>query len=38
LKYTSTNGDLSTGNFTAFVTVDIDKYVAYADGLTFVNP
>jgi hypothetical protein len=38
LKYTSTNGALTTGNFTAFITTDIDNFVAYADGLTFVNP
>ena len=32
LKYTHTNGDLSTGSFTAFLTTDIHKWVAYAKG------
>lgn len=32
--YTVANGNLTTGSFTAFLTRDIDKYVAYADGIT----
>ncbi len=32
LKYTMTNGDLSAGSFTAFLTTNIHKWVAYAKG------
>jgi hypothetical protein len=34
LKYTVSGGDLTTGKFTAYLTNNIDKYVAYADGFT----
>jgi hypothetical protein len=34
LKYTPANGNLTTGSFTAFITKDIQKYVAYADNVT----
>lgn len=34
LKYTMANGDLSAGSFTAFLTTDIHKWVAYAKGYT----
>ena len=34
LYYTMANGDLTTGSVTAFITHDIDKYVAYADNIT----
>lgn len=34
LKYTPANGDLSAGSFTAFLTTDIHKWVAYAKGYT----
>jgi hypothetical protein len=34
LKYTPANGDLSAGKFTAFLTNNIDKYTAFADGFT----
>lgn len=34
LYYSPNNGDLSTGSFTAFITNDIEKYTAYADGYT----
>lgn len=34
LKYTMANGDLSAGTFTAFLTTDIHKWVAYAKGYT----
>ena len=34
LKYTPANGSLSTGSFTAFITHDIDKFIAYADNIT----
>lgn len=32
--YTPGNGNLSAGSFTAFLTTDIDKYVAYANNYT----
>ncbi len=34
LYYTPANGNLTTGAVTAFITHDIDKYVAYADNIT----
>jgi hypothetical protein len=34
LKYTPNNGDLTTGSFTASLVHGIDKFVAYADGIT----
>lgn len=34
LKYTPANGNLTTGTFSAFLTNNIDKYTAYADGIT----
>ena len=34
LKYTPNNGDLSTGTLSAFITMDIGKYLAYADNIT----
>jgi hypothetical protein len=34
LKYTTANGDLSTGSFTAFLVKDVQNYTSYADGLT----
>ena len=34
LYYTPANGNLSAGAVTAFITHDIDKYVAYADNIT----
>lgn len=34
LYYSPNNGDLTTGSFTAFITNDIEKYTAYADGYT----
>jgi len=34
LYYTPANGDLSTGSVTAFITTDIDKYVAYDNNIT----
>lgn len=34
LYYTPSNGNLSAGAVTAFITHDIDKYVAYADNIT----
>lgn len=34
LKYTTANGDLTTGSFTAFITHDIQAYNSYADGIT----
>ncbi|OPX89055.1 MAG: hypothetical protein A4E53_01663 [Pelotomaculum sp. PtaB.Bin104] len=34
LYYTPANGNLSAGAVTAFLTRDIDKYVAYADNIT----
>lgn len=34
LYYTPNNGDLSAGAFTAFITHDIQKATAYADGIT----
>lgn len=34
LKYTPANGNLTTGSFTAFLTTDINKWVAYAKGYT----
>ena len=32
LYYTTANGDLSAGKFTAFITKDIQKYADYASG------
>lgn len=34
LKYTPASGDLTTGSFTAFITSQVDKWTAYADGIT----
>ena len=34
LYYTPNNGNLTTGSVTAFITKDIDKYTAYANGYT----
>lgn len=34
LRYTAANGNLTTGSFTAFLTPDIHKWVAYAKGYT----
>ena len=34
LKYTPANGNLTTGSFTAFITTDIQKFLAYADNIT----
>lgn len=34
LYYTPNNGNLTTGSFTAFITTDVDQYVAYADNIT----
>jgi hypothetical protein len=34
LKFTPNTGDLSAGTFTAFLALDIQKYVAYADAIT----
>lgn len=34
LKYTVAGGSLSTGSFTAFLTKDIQRFVAYADAIT----
>lgn len=34
LNYTMTNGDLSAGAVTAFLTHDVQKYTAYADAIT----
>lgn len=36
VKYTVANGDLSTGNFDAFITKDISQYRAFADGITIL--
>lgn len=33
VKYTVANGDLTTGKFTAFLTMDIDAWRAYADNI-----
>ena len=34
LKYTPANGNLTTGSFDAYLTKDIQKFVAYADSIT----
>lgn len=34
LYYTPNNGNLSTGSLTAFITHDVQKFTAYADGIT----
>lgn len=34
LKYTPNNGNLTTGSFTAALVQGIEKFVAYADGVT----
>jgi hypothetical protein len=34
LYYTPANGNLTTGSFTAFITNNIQKYIAYADNVT----
>lgn len=34
LKYTVANGDLSTGNFTTFITNSIDAFNAYPSGFS----
>lgn len=33
LKYTPANGNLSAGSFTAFLTNNVQKFVAYADNI-----
>jgi hypothetical protein len=37
LKYTPANGNLTAGNVTAFVTQDIQKYIAYAKNYTITD-
>ena len=34
LLYTPNNGNLTTGSFTAFIALDIQRYVSYADAIT----
>lgn len=34
IKYSPSNGSLTTGSFTSFLTHDIDKWKAYADNIT----
>ncbi len=34
VKYTVANGNLSTGNFTVFITKDIQAYQSYPDAIT----
>nr|DAL05343.1 MAG TPA: major capsid protein [Caudoviricetes sp.] len=34
VKYTVANGDLSTGKFTSFLTLNLDAFTAYPDGIT----
>lgn len=34
IKYTPANGNLTTGSFTTFITNNIQKWTAYADGVT----
>ena len=34
IQYTPTNGNLTTGSFTTFLTKNIDNYVAYASNFT----
>lgn len=34
LKYTPANGDLTTGTFTSFLALDVQKFTAYADAIT----
>lgn len=34
LYYSPTNGNLSTGTFSAYLTTNIDKYTSYADAIT----
>lgn len=34
LKYTTANGDLSAGAFTAFLTTDIESYTYYSSGFS----
>lgn len=34
LKYTPANGNLTTGTFSAYLTHDIQNFVAYADAIT----
>ena len=34
IQYTPVNGDLSTGSFTTFMTVNVDNWSAYADNIT----
>lgn len=36
LKYTPANGNLTTGSFTAFLTLDVEKYTSYADSITIL--
>lgn len=38
LFYTSTNGALTTGKFTAFITLDISAWTAYPVGYDIVGP
>lgn len=37
VQYTTTNGDLTTGSFDAFLTLDIDAFTAYPSGSTITN-
>ena len=34
LKFTPNTGDLTTGTFTAFIAMDIQKFTSYADAIT----
>ena len=34
IQYTPSNGNLSTGSFTTFITINIDDWKAYADNIT----
>jgi len=34
IQYTPANGNLSTGSFTTFMTVNVDAWKAYADNIT----
>lgn len=38
LFYLSTNGDLTTGNFTAFLALDIQAWTAYPAGYDIIGP
>jgi hypothetical protein len=37
LKYTTANGDLTTGSFTAYLTDNVTQWTAYADGITITS-